>query len=651
MVKISKIVLTVFVILVLAINTNASTPPSEEWNETFYTSNGNSVANSVQQTTDNGYIVVGGPQDWILKTDENGNKLWSNMLGNNVIDYATSVQQTRDGGYVLTGHTADNPGANHRNVLFAKIYSNSNVQWNIFFDIMFQNSGIDTGNVIKQTSDGGYIIGGETASSYGTPIDGFLIKTDSNGDEIWKNVYTKNYQSPDGKEYWDSVKDIVQTSDNGYVLIISREESGYTTWIVKIDADGKELWNKTLDQKRIYSLAQISDGYILAGVVPESGSPDPLLIKTDVNGKELWNKTFDHIGWLYSVDITSDNGYILSGGIYSPYRSGLIIRTDSSGNELWSKIVGEQRTESNSNLFSGHQTKDGGYIFAGYTGPFYHYAWLVKISHDIPIDDISPTVIINYPIEGTHYNSTNLQELSYSITDNLDPNPIISVAGWSTDEGTHTVTVNATDNAGNIGSAYVTYIVDNTSPIITLNGNNPTTIYIGSAYTDNGATATDNFDGPVPVISSGSVDTNTIGTYIITYTTADNAGNSASITRTIKVIYNFAGFFQPIDNLPTWNSVKAGSAIPVKFSLNEDQGLDIFATGYPVSQNVDCVSSVPIDSIEETVTAGASSLSYNAIIDQYSYIWKTDKAWKNSCRQLTMLLKDGTYHNASFSMK
>ncbi len=88
--------------------------------------------------------------------------------------------------------------------------------------------------------------------------------------------------------------------------------------------------------------------------------------------------------------------------------------------------------------------------------------------------------------------------------------------------------------------------------------------------------------------------------------------------------------------------------MPVKFSLNGNQGLDIFTTGYPTSQKINCDSNAPVDGIEETVTAGSSNLSYNATIDQYNYVWKTDKAWAGSCRQLAALLKDGTYHNAKF---
>lgn len=147
-----------------------------------------------------------------------------------------------------------------------------------------------------------------------------------------------------------------------------------------------------------------------------------------------------------------------------------------------------------------------------------------------------------------------------------------------------------------------------------------------------------------------AIDTATVGTKTFTVDAIDNAGNSATKTVSYNVVYNFAGFFQPIDNLPLWNSVKAGSAVPVKFSLDGDQGLDIFTTGYPISQKIDCDLNALLDPIEETVTAGSSSLSYNATIDQYNYVWKTDKAWTGTCRQLVVQFKDGTYHRANFKL-
>ena len=115
--------------------------------------------------------------------------------------------------------------------------------------------------------------------------------------------------------------------------------------------------------------------------------------------------------------------------------------------------------------------------------------------------------------------------------------------------------------------------------------------------------------------------------------------------------YEFSGFFSPVNNEPTLNKVKAGAAVPVKFSLDGDKGLDIFDTGYPRSRSIDCDTSVPIDGIEQTLTAGSSDLSYDAALDQYTYVWKTRKAWKGHCRQLELMLDDGTLHTASFAFK
>jgi len=115
--------------------------------------------------------------------------------------------------------------------------------------------------------------------------------------------------------------------------------------------------------------------------------------------------------------------------------------------------------------------------------------------------------------------------------------------------------------------------------------------------------------------------------------------------------YGFSGFFQPVDNPPTLNIATAGSSIPVKFSLGGDRGLMIFAAGYPASSPIACDVSEPGAVIEETVTAGGSSLSYDASTDQYSYIWKTNKSWKGTCRMLVVGLEDGTRHFAKFRFK
>jgi hypothetical protein len=136
--------------------------------------------------------------------------------------------------------------------------------------------------------------------------------------------------------------------------------------------------------------------------------------------------------------------------------------------------------------------------------------------------------------------------------------------------------------------------------------------------------------------------------YSIRVQATDNGGLTATDEANVIVIYNFDGFFPPVDNPPTFNMVKAGQAIPVKFSLNGDQGLNIFATGYPKSQSITCDSTAPVDGIEVTVTAGNSSLSYDPVTDTYTYVWKTDKSWANTCRQLVVKLNDDTFHRANF---
>jgi Tol biopolymer transport system component len=111
-------------------------------------------------------------------------------------------------------------------------------------------------------------------------------------------------------------------------------------------------------------------------------------------------------------------------------------------------------------------------------------------------------------------------------------------------------------------------------------------------------------------------------------------------------IYNFSGFYQPVDNLPTLNKTKPGKSIPIRFSLGGDHGLNIFASGYPKSEAIPCDSTSTVDGIEETVT-GKGDLSYNASTGRYEYDWGTSSTW-SGCRQFVMKLRDGTTQRANF---
>lgn len=115
--------------------------------------------------------------------------------------------------------------------------------------------------------------------------------------------------------------------------------------------------------------------------------------------------------------------------------------------------------------------------------------------------------------------------------------------------------------------------------------------------------------------------------------------------------YPFTGFFHPVNNGPVVNLAKAGGAIPVKFSLGGDHGLNIMTAGYPASQLVACAGGQPLDVIEQTVSASASGLSYDPATGQYIYVWKTSQAWAGTCRTLVVLLNDATRRVASFQFR
>jgi pimeloyl-ACP methyl ester carboxylesterase len=138
----------------------------------------------------------------------------------------------------------------------------------------------------------------------------------------------------------------------------------------------------------------------------------------------------------------------------------------------------------------------------------------------------------------------------------------------------------------------------------------------------------------------------------VTFYSVDNAGNAEQDESiTTPTGFAFRGFFAPIDNQPTLNVLKAGSAVPVKFSLGGDFGLGIFASGYPRSESIDCTTGAQTDDVEETVSAGGSSLSYDAATDTYTYVWKTSAVWAGTCRRLTIQLTDGTTKAADFKLR
>jgi len=196
---------------------------------------------------------------------------------------------------------------------------------------------------------------------------------------------------------------------------------------------------------------------------------------------------------------------------------------------------------------------------------------------------------------------------------------------------------------------------DITAPTITLTTPADNDVYIKNQVVNADYSCADEAGGSglascVGDVPSGDpINTSTVGPHTFTVDAADNAGNTAQVIHNYFVHYAFDGFRSPVDNLPTLNTVKAGSAVPVKFSLSGDQGLGIIDSGYPASIKAPC-DAAPTDAIEQTVTAGQSTLSYDSVADQYNYVWKTDKAWAGTCRQFVLKLDDGTYHQANFKL-
>jgi Tol biopolymer transport system component len=219
-------------------------------------------------------------------------------------------------------------------------------------------------------------------------------------------------------------------------------------------------------------------------------------------------------------------------------------------------------------------------------------------------------------------------------------------------------TLRVTDSGAlfNQATLNVGLTAETTAPVISLPSNIVTSLPPGSSETSKIVTftvaATDNCDAnPAVIAVPASGSQFSVGTTTVSITATDASGNVARDNFTVTVLYNFAGFFQPVDNLPLVNVAAAGSGIPVKFSLSGNKGLNIFAPGFPASQAIACTSGTLVSPIDETTAARANSLTYAAGTDRYLYVWKTEKTWRGTCRQLIVRLNDGTPHIANFQFR
>ena len=131
----------------------------------------------------------------------------------------------------------------------------------------------------------------------------------------------------------------------------------------------------------------------------------------------------------------------------------------------------------------------------------------------------------------------------------------------------------------------------------------------------------------------------------------DSGGRSAVDNATVAILYKFSGFKQPVDNPPVLNTVTAGSVIPVKFRLNGNKGLDIFASGYPKVEALTCPVGAVKDAIETTYPSRLSMLVYDPVKQVYTYLWVTSKKWTGTCQTLVISFNDGTTVQANFKFR
>ncbi len=335
------------------------------------------VGNIVQQTVDGGYIIVGGTTSfgagnsdvYLIRTDTSGDTLWTRTYGGRDTDWGYWVQQTADSGYIVAGGTCSF-GAGSADVYLIK----SNASGDTLWTRTYGGANGDGGYSVQQTADGGYIITGWTECFGAGAYDVYLIKTDASGDTLWARTY--------GGTSEDVGYSVQQTTDSGYIITGHTLSFGAgrltNVYLIKTNASGDTLWTRAYGGTGVewgYDVQQTMDGgYIIVGCTQSFGAgiDDVYFIKTDASGDTLWTKTYggtdDDVG--KSVRQASDGGYVIAGytGPFGPGNQDVrLIRTNASGDTLWTKTYGGPDSDEG---YSVRQTPDGGHVVAGYAKSF-----------------------------------------------------------------------------------------------------------------------------------------------------------------------------------------------------------------------------------------------------------------------------------------
>ncbi len=344
-----------------------------QWSSSFQWENFEYAgADSLVQTSDGGYALVGFAQTYhlkpsrtnvfLVKTDSNGKELWKHLYGESQVSLARGVVQNEDGGFTFVGSQQSTfPGS--KDIWMVTTDSNG--------DILREFSYGDTESlsvtVMKtiQTSDGAFALIGSFSNDL-VSSNAWLAKTDIAGRIIWNQTFSKRND--------DVLHDLIQTRDGGFAVVGSTRSNSagkQDVWFIKTDEWGNQEWNysfvsSTFDSA--YSLVQTSDGgFVLAGATGfKHKERDLWLIKTDKEGCLSWKKTFGSNLWVIALDLiqTEDGGFAFLGA-YSSNSSMWLFRTDNRGNVLWTTCLGSRFWQIKPMLI---QTSDGGFAHAGRTG-------------------------------------------------------------------------------------------------------------------------------------------------------------------------------------------------------------------------------------------------------------------------------------------
>lgn len=340
-----------------------------------YGGTGNDIAYSFQPTADGGFLIAGytlsfgqGNRDvYVIRTDAEGNMLWSKTYGSTNTDYGWSLDITSDGGFIVGAHSGSF-GLGSHDVYLLKCDAVGTLQWTQ----VYGGTSADGVYSLEETTDGGFIISSHTSSFGAGEHEVYLIKTDSNGDTIW----TRSYGGASG----DYLRSVQQTTDGGYITAsetFSFGAGGADVYLIKTDSIGNLEWAKTYGGTAAdygYSVRQTPDGgFITAGYTSSAGAGnfDVLLLKTDADGDVQWSRTYGgtSFDYGYEVRVLTDGGFIVCGfsGIRDPSGDVYMLRTDSLGALLWSRSIGGAGADYG---WSVEELPDGGFAVTGYTNSF-----------------------------------------------------------------------------------------------------------------------------------------------------------------------------------------------------------------------------------------------------------------------------------------